>query len=222
MAAQINIRRILFATDFSENSRSALDYAVMFAQQFGAAVLMMHVVQLSQAAHEAEIEMDAASMSRSAGEQRLATMADGLQRLGISVEKHVIDGFAGEAILASVQTYDVDLLVLGIHGLHHGLTYLLMGSTSEMLLTEAECPVLTVGGNVLSGFDIGKDLDHVLFVSDLSVEAARAASYTLFFAARFKRSGGRLRLDFTRAPRRWRAARAGSAGVLHEYEERCG
>lgn len=184
-AKQTAIRRILFATDFSENSRAALDYARMFALRFHATVYMLHVVLLSQAAREAEIEIAGPSLSRDAAERRLETLAIELRRAGVAVETHVVEGFAGEVIPQSVLTYGIDLLVLGIHGLHHGLTYLLMGSTTELLLREAACPVLTVGANVLSGLDLNTDLTHIFFVSDLSREATCAAPVALFLADAF-------------------------------------
>lgn len=182
----VKMKRILYATDFSENSRAALDYAKMFALRFKATVYMLHVVFLSQAAHEVEIEIAAPSLSRKAAERRLETLANDLRQCGISVETHIVEGLAGAVIPRSVVTYDVDLLVLGIHGLHHGLTYLLMGSTTELLLREASCPVLTIGAGVLSGFDINMDLDHVFLVSDLSPGFVPAASLALFLSRSFR------------------------------------
>ena len=41
------IKTILYATDFFENSRLALDYAVAFAQHFGATIVMLHVALLA-------------------------------------------------------------------------------------------------------------------------------------------------------------------------------
>jgi nucleotide-binding universal stress UspA family protein len=179
---KLPIRRILFATDYSENSRLALDYAVTFAQRFDAAIYMLHVVLLSQAAHEAEIAMARSGLSREAAERRLETLAEGVRHLGLTVETHVIEGFAAEVIPQSVLTYDIDLLVLGIHGLHRSLTYFLMGSTTESLLRDAPCPVLTVGASVLSGFKLKEHLDHILYVSDFSPEGVGAASYALALA----------------------------------------
>ena len=40
----ISIKRILVPTDFSEHGRTALKYAVEFADQFGAAVDLFHVI----------------------------------------------------------------------------------------------------------------------------------------------------------------------------------
>ena len=99
---EIKIDRILYATDFLENSRLALDYAVCFAQHFKATIVMLHVVLLSQAAREAEIEISGPSMTRKAVEQRLEKLAHGVRALGLSVETHVVDGLICETVIKSI------------------------------------------------------------------------------------------------------------------------
>ena len=42
----LTIRKILFATDFLESSRLALDYAVAMAHHFGGEILMLHATEL--------------------------------------------------------------------------------------------------------------------------------------------------------------------------------
>jgi nucleotide-binding universal stress UspA family protein len=185
MNNEAKVERILFATDFFENSRLSLDYAVVFAQHFDATIVMLHVVQLSQPAREAEMGTAEPSVSRKAAEQRLSILAEGVRRLGLSVETHVVDGFACDVILSSVRTYGADLLVLGIHGVHRGLGHLLIGSNTEKILLASDCPTLTVGAHVLSGFDIKEHLKEVLYFSDFTPEATAAAPYALFLGREF-------------------------------------
>src|SRR3954462_1423310 len=45
--AQITLRRILVPVDFSESSRKAVQYAVTFANQFNAEVLLLHIFEIS-------------------------------------------------------------------------------------------------------------------------------------------------------------------------------
>ena len=40
-----DIKKILFATDFSENSKYALTYALSFAQKYDAMLYILHVIQ---------------------------------------------------------------------------------------------------------------------------------------------------------------------------------
>src|SRR4051812_7937497 len=42
--AELRLKRILVAVDFSESSRKAFQYAVQFARQFNAELMLLHVV----------------------------------------------------------------------------------------------------------------------------------------------------------------------------------
>lgn len=185
MKPEIKIKRILFATDFLENSRLSLDYAVCFAQKFGATIVMLHVVQFSQAAKEAELEISGPSVTRKAAEQRLEKLAEGVRRLDIPVEVHVVDGLVCETVIASVGTYRADLLVLGTHGVHRGLDHFLIGSNTEKILLAVGCPTLTVGAHVLSGFDLEEHLKEIMYFSDFTPEATAAAPFALYLSKAF-------------------------------------
>ncbi|HMJ90753.1 MAG TPA: universal stress protein [Candidatus Acidoferrum sp.] len=41
----MQLKRVLVPVDFSASSRKAVDYAVSLARQFGAEILLLHVVQ---------------------------------------------------------------------------------------------------------------------------------------------------------------------------------
>jgi nucleotide-binding universal stress UspA family protein len=179
------MERILFATDLLENSRLALDYAVGFAEHFNATVVMLHVFYLSQAAREAEMTISGPSASRKEAEERLETLAEGVQRLGLKTEVHVVSGFPSDVILESIKTYKADLLVLGTHGIHRGLEHLLIGSNTEKIVLSSTCPTLTVGAHVLAGFSLKNHLKEILYFSDFTPESTTAAPYALFLGKEF-------------------------------------
>jgi nucleotide-binding universal stress UspA family protein len=185
MKDSLKIEKIVFATDLLENSRLALDYAVAFAEHFGASILMLHVVQLSGAAHAAELEIHRASISRLAGEERLNVLAAGIRRLGLKVETEVMDGLTSEMISQAVDRYKADLLVVGVHGVHRGVEHLLIGSNTEKIMLGATCPVLTVGAHVLTGFDMKLHVKEILLFSDFTAESTSAAPYALRLGQEF-------------------------------------
>jgi nucleotide-binding universal stress UspA family protein len=132
------MKRILFATDFLESSRLALDYAVAFAHHFKSTVILLHAVELSPAAEEAEVVTARPCVSRMAAKERLDNFAAGLRRTGLEVETLVEDGTPCQVILDAVKARSPDLLVLGVHGVHRGVGHLLIGSNTEkILLSEA-------------------------------------------------------------------------------------
>lgn len=179
------IKRILFATDFLAGSRLALDYAVAFAYHFKATIIMLHALELSYPAREAETETHLPSLSRKHAQERLDAIADGVRNIGIEVETFLEEGIPSDVIPAAVQMHGADFLVLGAYGVHRGLAHLLIGSNTEKILLSATCPTMTVGAHVLTGVDPGLHFKEILYFSDLSLHAAAAARYTAFLSEQF-------------------------------------
>jgi nucleotide-binding universal stress UspA family protein len=178
MNTTLRPKTILFATDFLESSRLALDFAVRFAHQYQAKLLIVHVFHMSQAATEAEA-LDGPSISRLSCEARLEAFAAGVRRLGIEVEWLLIEGWMPGALLDKAQDIKPDLLVLGTHGVYRGLGHMLIGSNAEEMLLSARCPTLTVGHHVPAGIGPDSSPDYILYVTDFTPESAAAAPYAV-------------------------------------------
>ncbi len=185
MVTRPAIRRILYATDFMESSRLALDFAVAFARHFHAAITILHAVELQSPAREAEVLKSQPCVSRVAAIERVEAMARGVRLRGLEVETSVEDGIPSEVILRAVGVHSADLLVLGIHGVHRGLEHLLIGSNTENILLSASCPTMTVGAHVLGGVDPGLHFKEILYFSDFTPEATAAAPYADFLGKEF-------------------------------------
>jgi nucleotide-binding universal stress UspA family protein len=182
---QLKIKRILFATDFLECSRLALDYAVAFAHQFKATIILLHAIELSSPAQAAEKVTSRPSLSRIAAEERLEAFATGLRRTGLEVDSLVHDGTPCQVILNEVKGHPPDLLVLGVHGIHRGVGHLMIGSNTEKILLTVSCPTLSVGAHVLGGVDLSLKLKEILYCSDLTPDAAPAAPYAVLLGREF-------------------------------------
>jgi nucleotide-binding universal stress UspA family protein len=185
MMNKLKIKRILFATDFLENSRLALDYAAAFAHHFKATVVLLHAVELSPPAEEAEVVTARPSLSRIAAEERLEAFASGLRRAGLEVKTLIEDGTPCQVILNAVEADSPDLLVLGVYGNHHGVGHLLIGSNTEKILLTVSCPTLSIGAHVLAGVDLSLKLTEILYCSDFTPEAAVAAPYAILLGKEF-------------------------------------
>src|ERR1039458_3357124 len=168
---ELRIKRILFATDFLESSRLALDYAVAFAHHFKSTVVLLHSVELSPAAE---------------GEERLEAVAAGLRRTGLEVKTLIEDGTPCQVILSEVKAYAPDLLVLGVHGIHLGADHLLIGSNTEKILLTVHCPTLSVGAHVRGGVDLSLKLKEILYCSDFTPAAAAAGRYAMLLGKQFE------------------------------------
>ena len=85
------------------------------------------------------------------------------------------------ALLKLAREHDTDLIVAGTHS-KWGLERLLVGSTAEELIRNSPCPVLTVGPHARQPEDGPLVFRTIVYATDFSAEAAKAAVFALSFA----------------------------------------
>src|SRR5437867_12841235 len=129
----LRIKSILVPIDFSACSKKALAYAVAFAEQFGAKLTLLHVVEPVATPDFAKsfpllMENDKAM---AAAKGRLEHTIKEQEIDPKLVEKTVVDyGRSFELIVDSARMLNVDLIIISTHG-YTGLKHVLMGSTTE-------------------------------------------------------------------------------------------
>ena len=139
----VTIRRILFATDFSEPARGAQQYAVAMAEKFAAELHAIHVVP--EIIIPATDSFTVWTLPEGGMKAQLAAAEQQLYKeigSGPALCRTVV-GFPIEEIMKYAKDHEIDLIVVGTHG-HTGLAHLLMGSVAEKLVRLSTCPVLTV------------------------------------------------------------------------------
>jgi nucleotide-binding universal stress UspA family protein len=142
-------KRILVATDFSETSDSALDYAIDFAKAVGAKITVAHVYELPiygfpNGAMVATAEV--ATQIMTAAQE--AMKATGAARAGSGVELTplVRQGNTSAEVRAIAEEVGADLIIIGTHG-RSGLSHALLGSVAEKIVRTSTLPVLTIHGS---------------------------------------------------------------------------
>ncbi len=143
----IEIRKILYPTDFSECSETALAYAIDFAREYGAKLTVLHVVQVPDpygpyeawAFNRHAVEEQLLEVSR----QHIAEQLEGKVPMGVEVDVQTAAGLPSRVIVDLAERDAYDLLVVGTHG-RGGFTHIIMGSVAERVVRHAPCPVLTV------------------------------------------------------------------------------
>lgn len=180
----LRFEKVILATDFLENSRLALDYAVGFADRYKAMLSIVHAFAPPREALEAEHIAHHPSVSRIAALNRLDALAMGVRRLGIDTATDLRDGDPSSAVLDMVNG-KCDLLVLGTHGNYKGFGHLLIGSNAEKILHAAKCPTLTVGRHVLAGVDLRLAFSEIFLVTQLRPDDQQAAFYGTMLSKEF-------------------------------------
>jgi nucleotide-binding universal stress UspA family protein len=141
-------RRILCPVDFSESSLHALKYAISLAQEADGQLTVLHVV-----AHEFEytagIEYDAGMTIGDFLKQREDALQRRLQEVVAGapefcrVESLMTHGKPWREVLRLAEEKQSDLIVVGVQG-RGAADLLFFGSTTQHVVREASCPVLTL------------------------------------------------------------------------------
>lgn len=143
----MEIKTILFPTDFSEGSAHALKYAVDMSKKYGAKLHIIHVVyDIAKASgwYVPHVSVDQMYKEIEAGAKKE------LERFGVKelegikdLERSVITGVPHEEIVTFANKNKIDLIIIATHG-RKGIDRLLFGSTASQIVRFAPCPVLTV------------------------------------------------------------------------------
>ncbi|MEK7674340.1 MAG: universal stress protein [Verrucomicrobiota bacterium] len=136
-------QRILVPLDFSRRSLRALKHAVSLAEPLRAKVSLLHVVVPDTHPLTHPVRQFHLPALLAESRSKLARLQAVLRRRGLDGEVVASVGLPFEQITAAARELQADLLVLTTHG-RTGLKRLLVGSTAEMVLRNAPCPVLVL------------------------------------------------------------------------------
>lgn len=138
------LKRVLVPVDFSDCSKKALAYAVPFAKQFGAEIVIIYVVQPYPPVPEmTAVDFDAIlTQARKGGEGELAKLRESITD-DVTVKTVLRVGRPDLEIVRAADELNADLILLSTHG-RTGLGRVFLGSVAEHVTRYAHCPVLTV------------------------------------------------------------------------------
>jgi len=149
-------KRILWATDFSEQATRARDWAIHCAQCSGGKLFAVAVADVADVPVLADVVTPEVSTANLAGaeawaeanlaqavNERLAREVTELMAARVEVEPVVRIGVPWQQIVAAAEELQVNIIVLGAHG-KHALKTMLLGNTVEKVTKHAPCPVMIV------------------------------------------------------------------------------
>jgi nucleotide-binding universal stress UspA family protein len=157
---------ILCPIDFSDESMRALDYGLSLAQESGARIILLHVVEgfLDEVDPEHIRNVNVLEFLRYSEEDasaRLSAAVPEEARVWSHPIVRIARGRAYRQIVATAESERAGLVVMGVRGVG-ALNRLIFGSTTDHVIREARCPVLTLHADValdrsepLSTVDVG-------------------------------------------------------------------
>jgi nucleotide-binding universal stress UspA family protein len=166
--ANIQIKKILYATDLSETSVHAFSYAVSLANMYGAGITILHVFaefpgerfianmintdtwKEIKKRHYSEARDQLIDMKRDHMAIREVLQAFS-EKAQADAEDQTFDaddiliknGVPAETIVETAKEQNCDLIVMGTHG-HGAITDVLIGSTAKWVVRQSLIPVLVI------------------------------------------------------------------------------
>lgn len=140
------IKKVVVATDFSENAQPAIDAAVTVAKTFEAEVHLVHAFQTPVpivSPYEVVVPDGFLEQARESAAKSLKAAEEKISSAGVTVTSHLAEVPAAPAIARIAGELEADLVVVGTHG-HTGFKHLVLGSVAERTIRLAPCSVLTV------------------------------------------------------------------------------
>ena len=164
----IQIKKILYATDLSETAVHSFAYAVSLANMYGAGITILHVLAEipgeefitnmidSDTWNEIKTRHYSEARDQLIGKKRdnvaikevlqafsEEAKADGEDQAFVTDEILIKNGDPAEIIIETAKEQNCDLIVMGTHG-HGAITDVLIGSTAKRVVRQSTIPVLVI------------------------------------------------------------------------------
>jgi nucleotide-binding universal stress UspA family protein len=179
---RVQLKNIIFATDFSPTATAALPFAAQIARTFGAKLFAVHAktpenyalptTEVWPAAHAG---LDEIELKRNLSNYFPKVNSEILIREGGVC--NVIETLADEK--------KADLIVVGTSG-RGGLGRFILGSSAEEILRRAQCPVLTVGPHSPSKLSREVKFKTIVHATNFGDGSASATAHAVALAEQFR------------------------------------
>jgi nucleotide-binding universal stress UspA family protein len=138
---------LIFPTDFSERSLSALPWVRKMAEAMQADVRCIYVVEEPQIYSTLDMGPIAipsvTELVRNAETRIDAFIKANLKAFGSAPKASVLVGRPADEIANYARDHEAAMIIMTTHG-YSGVKHLLLGSTTEGVLRHASCPVLSI------------------------------------------------------------------------------
>ena len=183
--------KLLLATDGSECAHRALDFLRVLSLSSDSELMILTVIdrEVYGNGKEGEALDEEHRETRLRINEMLASDAGKLLereagRFGdphLRISTRVVYGQPAEEIVKVAEELDIDLIVMGNHGLG-GMKRFLLGSTSDLVMQHAACSVLIVRPDLTGDTDDSMRLEHPLHIL-LAYDDSRYARHAAEFCA---------------------------------------
>jgi len=176
------LKRIVFGTDFSPVAERAATYAKGLALSFAASVDVVHVFDTDVYLDDAEPRLRTLDDRLAVRSEKLEALAKTFAAEGLLTKTELpVVRPSWSGLLKAAEKEEADLIVVATRSKAQ-LKRVFVGSTVEELIRQAPQPVLTVGPHVAAAMDGPLEFRRIVYATDFTPEAEKAAQAALLFA----------------------------------------
>lgn len=138
--------RILWATDFSEESHYCLPYMKFLSETIETKNYGLYVIpRVSDWVFETAFSTDGdlADTIAKNRQKSIETIRDAGKNAGLSIEAIVLEGIASQELLTFSRENEIDIIMAGRRGMSE-IEHILIGSTTSRLIRNSQVPVFVI------------------------------------------------------------------------------
>lgn len=140
----MDIKSVLFPTDFSVHSEKAREYTIYLGKKLNASIYILHVIEpLDYPDVDAEVKRFYKDLEVQM-EKKIEEEKGIFEKQGLKVNKSILIGQRWRVINTVAKEKKIDLIVMGSHGIKTHTGELTIGTTSHKVVFSSPCPVLIV------------------------------------------------------------------------------
>jgi nucleotide-binding universal stress UspA family protein len=144
----LEIKRVLFPVDFTENESKILPYVLSVSEKYDARIYLLHVVEdlpkWESGFYIPHIPWDQYREEALKGAGKALDRVCKKRLKGCpNFQKMIVSGDPAQEILKTIETEAIDLVIMGTHG-RKGLEHVFFGSVAENVVKKSPAPVLTI------------------------------------------------------------------------------
>jgi len=141
-----HFKRVLIATDGSENAEKAASYGMYLAKAACAEVHVLYVISTQHAVTTRTVKSWSEGLEeylKDKGRIAIGNVEKMGEEAGVKVKSVFLKGIPADKILEYAQENNIDLIVVGTHGLT-GIKKFLIGSIAEKVVRHSRVPVMVI------------------------------------------------------------------------------
>jgi nucleotide-binding universal stress UspA family protein len=143
----VEIKKILFPCDFTENSAKILPYVLSISEKYNSTIYLVHVAQdlLKWGGFyipHPSLNLFQKELLESAEKAMDRICEEKLQGCP-NFQRRIVSGEPAVEILKTIESEGMDLVVMGTHG-RKGLEHTIFGSVVENVVKKSPVPVLVI------------------------------------------------------------------------------